>query len=76
MSSSEESDTEDKFLNQETVAADIFGEQDDDFVPGVWKEVPPYDDTIAINGVEDFLLAAARKEAEVATRDGGGDLRQ
>ena len=68
MLSSEESDTEDKYLNKETVATDIFGEQDDDFVPGVWKKVPTYDDTIAINGVEDFLLAAARKEAEVVTR--------
>jgi hypothetical protein len=59
MSSSEDSESEDQYLNDEILAGDIFGEQDDDFVPGSWKEVPPYEDTISINGIEDFLLTTA-----------------
>ena len=59
---------EDQYLNDEILAADIFGDQDDDFVPGSWKEVPPFEDTISINGIEDFLLSTARKEAEVVAK--------
>jgi hypothetical protein len=54
MSSSDESDTEDRFLNKETIAPDIFGEQDDDFVPGVWTDVPSYEDT-SLEGVSGKL---------------------
>jgi hypothetical protein len=68
MSSSEESESEDRFLNEETVAPDVFGDQDDDYVPGSWQEVPPYEDSISVNGVESFLLTTARKEAEVVAR--------
>ncbi len=65
MSSSEESDCDSDILAKQLSSLDIYGDQDDDYEPGCWDEVPPYQDEISINGVEKYLLETARKESEI-----------
>ena len=68
MSSSDDSDSPDDRLNETLQHPDIHGEQDDDFVPGSWENVPPYEDIIHIDGIEKYLLDMARKESTVVTK--------
>ena len=65
MSSSEESECDADTLAEQLSSLDIYGDQDDDYEPGCWDEVPPYRDEITVNGVENYLLQTARKESEI-----------